>query len=79
MTVRVTARQDVRTSRGWVYTPDVDDAPSECALDDFKGSLLSIYITGDCPDKKRPNIFSDNIMLIHQNAPNTFHTFDKSS
>ncbi|XP_066465065.1 phosphomevalonate kinase [Eleutherodactylus coqui] len=31
--VRVTASQETRRCRGWVYTPEVDDAESECGLD----------------------------------------------
>ncbi|KAM4013691.1 phosphomevalonate kinase [Anomaloglossus baeobatrachus] len=32
-TVRVAASPETRRSRGWVYTPEVDDAESECGLD----------------------------------------------
>ncbi|KAM9294580.1 phosphomevalonate kinase-like [Gastrophryne carolinensis] len=32
-TVRVVASEETRRSRGWVYTPEVDDAESECGLD----------------------------------------------
>ncbi|XP_071970121.1 phosphomevalonate kinase [Engystomops pustulosus] len=32
-TVRVVASEETRKSRGWVYTPEVDDAESECGLD----------------------------------------------
>lgn len=31
--VRIVANDDVRTGRGFVYTPGVDDAESECGLD----------------------------------------------
>ena len=40
VTVRVTAREDVRKSRGWVFTSGVDDAPSECALDAFSCDVV---------------------------------------
>jgi len=33
-TVRVLADDDVRKKRGWVFTPGVDDADTECALDE---------------------------------------------
>jgi phosphomevalonate kinase len=33
-TVRVLADDDVRRRRGWVFTPGVDDADTECALDE---------------------------------------------
>ncbi|KAG8431735.1 hypothetical protein GDO86_020240 [Hymenochirus boettgeri] len=32
-TVRVVASEQTRKARGWVYTPEVDDAVSECGLD----------------------------------------------
>ncbi|KAM5129081.1 phosphomevalonate kinase [Mantella aurantiaca] len=32
-TVRVEASEETRRSRGWEYTPEVDDAESECGLD----------------------------------------------
>ncbi len=35
LTVRVVASEAVRRARGWVVTPGVDDAPSECALDGY--------------------------------------------
>ncbi|XP_027776715.2 phosphomevalonate kinase isoform X1 [Marmota flaviventris] len=34
-TVRVCASEQSRQQRGWVFTPGVDDAESECDLDDF--------------------------------------------
>lgn len=34
-TVRVFASDQSRQQRGWVFTPGVDDAESECGLDDF--------------------------------------------
>lgn len=36
-TVRVVASEKSRQERGWVFTPGVDDAESECGLDDFEG------------------------------------------
>ncbi|XP_075418681.1 phosphomevalonate kinase isoform X2 [Tenrec ecaudatus] len=34
-TVRVMASEQSRQQRGWVFTQGVDDAESECGLDDF--------------------------------------------
>lgn len=33
--VRIKAPDAIRASRGWVFTRGVDDAESECGLDDF--------------------------------------------
>ncbi|XP_067831971.1 phosphomevalonate kinase isoform X2 [Heptranchias perlo] len=33
-TVRVFASEETRKQRGWTYTPGVDDAESECGLDE---------------------------------------------
>ncbi|XP_007946717.1 phosphomevalonate kinase [Orycteropus afer afer] len=33
--VRMVASEQSRQQRGWVFTPGVDDAESECGLDDF--------------------------------------------
>lgn len=35
ITVRVEASEAVRVGRGWVFTAGVDDAESECGLDDY--------------------------------------------
>lgn len=35
LTVRVVASEETRTARGWEPTAGVDDAPSECALDNY--------------------------------------------
>ena len=34
------ASEDVRRERGWVWTDGVDNAPSECALDDYSCHML---------------------------------------
>jgi phosphomevalonate kinase len=36
MKIRVTASQEIRASRGWVFTPGIDDMPTECGLDAFE-------------------------------------------
>ncbi|XP_043936066.1 phosphomevalonate kinase isoform X2 [Protopterus annectens] len=33
-TVRITASEEIRKQRGWVFTPGVDDGVSECGLDE---------------------------------------------
>ncbi|EGD78513.1 phosphomevalonate kinase [Salpingoeca rosetta] len=35
VTVRISSTDATRKQRGWVFTPDVDDAESECALDNY--------------------------------------------
>jgi len=34
-TIRIEANERIRMSRGFEFTPGVDDKPTECALDDF--------------------------------------------
>lgn len=34
-TIRINASEEVRQARGWVFQSGVDDAQSECDLDDF--------------------------------------------
>ncbi|XP_037669952.1 phosphomevalonate kinase isoform X1 [Choloepus didactylus] len=46
-TVRVVASEQSRQERGWVFTPGVDDAESECGLDDFGGFDWVIENHGD--------------------------------
>ena len=40
VTVRVTASEEVRRCRGWIFTSGVDDAASECALDTFSCNVV---------------------------------------
>ena len=35
VSVRVCASDEVRKKRGWVFTPGIDDAQSECGLDSY--------------------------------------------
>nr|XP_044613655.1 phosphomevalonate kinase isoform X6 [Equus asinus] len=46
-TVRVVALEQSRQQRGWVFTPGVDDAESECGLDNFGGFDWVIENHGD--------------------------------
>ncbi|XP_022809383.1 phosphomevalonate kinase-like [Stylophora pistillata] len=48
--VRIVALEDVRKSRGWVFTAGVDDAESECGLDDEKFDFV-IHNNGDDNEK----------------------------
>eukprot|EP00040_Diaphanoeca_grandis_P027301 m.155002 g.155002 ORF g.155002 m.155002 type:complete len:211 (-) comp30919_c2_seq2:246-878(-) len=40
ITVRVEASSDVREKRGWKFQPGVDDAPSECGLDNSQWDFV---------------------------------------
>ncbi|ALC38928.1 CG10268, partial [Drosophila busckii] len=33
-TIRLTSQPETRKARGWLFTPGIDDVPSECDLDD---------------------------------------------
>ncbi|XP_013775438.1 phosphomevalonate kinase-like [Limulus polyphemus] len=46
-TVRVSATLETRKSRGWVFTPGVDDVESECGLDDVQDWDFVIKNDGD--------------------------------
>ncbi|KFO24936.1 Phosphomevalonate kinase [Fukomys damarensis] len=46
-TVRVVASEQSRRQRGWVFTPGVDDAESECGLDHLGGFDWVIENHGD--------------------------------
>ncbi|RZC32745.1 phosphomevalonate kinase [Asbolus verrucosus] len=45
--IRIHADIEIRKSRGWVFTEGVDDAASECNLDDFKNWDLEISNNND--------------------------------
>ncbi len=45
--VRVVASEDVRVVRGWAFTAGVDDAPSECALDNYQVDMTIVNDDGD--------------------------------
>lgn len=46
-TVRVVAEEQSRRQRGWVFTPGVDDAESECGLDNVEGFDWVVENHGD--------------------------------
>lgn len=50
--VRINATEEVRRSRGWIFRPGVDDAESECGLDDEEFDVL---IQNDGNDHHRLN------------------------
>ncbi|XP_037355317.1 phosphomevalonate kinase isoform X3 [Talpa occidentalis] len=45
--VRVVASEQSRQQRGWMFTPGVDDAESECDLDNFEDFDWTIENHGD--------------------------------
>lgn len=45
-TIRISASEEVRRARGWVYQSGVDDAQSECGLDDFTRWDLTVENDG---------------------------------
>ncbi len=47
--IRVQANDDVRKKRGWIYTPGIDDAPSECGLDMYP---CDCHVTNDGDEAK---------------------------
>lgn len=62
ITVRVVASEAVRVGRGWVFTTGVDDAESECGLDDYNCDVVitnngddTIYSANDEPDAINSN------------------------
>ena len=62
ITVRVVASEAVRVGRGWVFTTGVDDAESECGLDDYSCDVIitnngdgTIYSANDGPDTINSN------------------------
>ncbi|CAG7816806.1 unnamed protein product [Allacma fusca] len=52
--IRVFATEDVRKSRGWLFTPGIDDGPSECNLDDISDWDLVITNNGQSTDETIP-------------------------
>jgi len=42
LTVRIMCPDDVRVSRGWVYTDQIDNADTECALDEYSVDMTIV-------------------------------------
>ena len=55
-TVRIEASEKIRQSRGWVFTPGVDDAESECGLDN--GVQFDIIIENNGDSDKLETVLS---------------------
>ncbi|KAM9806798.1 phosphomevalonate kinase-like [Syngnathus typhle] len=55
--VRVESREETRRRRGWIFTPGVDDAESECGLDsgvDFHWTITNEADAHSLDDQLRP-------------------------
>ncbi|XP_037130921.1 phosphomevalonate kinase [Syngnathus acus] len=55
--VRVESREETRRRRGWIFTPGVDDAESECGLDsgvDFHWTITNEADAPSLDDQLRP-------------------------
>lgn len=59
-TIRIEADEEIRKSRGWTFTPGVDDVASECDLDDFLDWDWRIDNNGDT------NELDDSVLIIFQ-------------
>eukprot|EP01134_Creolimax_fragrantissima_P003207 CFRG3207T1 len=60
LVVRVQAPLSVRERRGWTFNAGVDDAPSECALDDA-GIKFDVIIDNDDSSSKDVNIYNASV------------------
>ena len=59
--VRVIATDDVREKRGYVFTPGIDDAESECGLDT---GVEWDFVIDNCGDDDKLNKDIQNIMQV---------------
>ncbi|XP_015513964.1 phosphomevalonate kinase [Neodiprion lecontei] len=57
-TVRIIADDEIRTKRGWIFTPGIDDAESECDLDNMNKWDLKVYNNDDDIDDILDTIIS---------------------
>ncbi|XP_012256194.2 probable phosphomevalonate kinase [Athalia rosae] len=55
-TIRITSNDEVRRKRGWIFTPGVDDAESECDLDDVNDWDLEVFNNEENIDNILPTI-----------------------
>lgn len=62
-TVRVVASEQSRQQRGWAFTPGVDDAESECGLDNFGSFDWVIENHGD--EQSLENQLQNLLEFIH--------------
>ena len=62
--VKVKATEEVRTSRGWVFTAGIDDAETECDMDTVTDFDFTIENNGDFSDIK--DIFEEIVALMRK-------------
>ncbi|XP_070310517.1 phosphomevalonate kinase-like isoform X2 [Odocoileus virginianus] len=63
--VRVVATEESRQQRGWVFTPGVDDAESECGLDNFRTFDWVIENHGDEQSLEEQLEHLPNALKVH--------------
>lgn len=59
-TIRIVSDDSIRNKRGWIFTPGIDDAETECDLDDF--SPWDLIVTNNNGDMN--TIFQDILKLV---------------
>ncbi|XP_015782095.1 phosphomevalonate kinase-like [Tetranychus urticae] len=60
--VRIQATDETRKSRGWMFTKNIDDATTECGLDNFTDWTHVIDNNGTCDELvERLNVIFDKI------------------
>ncbi|KAK7871846.1 hypothetical protein R5R35_006440 [Gryllus longicercus] len=65
--IRIFTSDDVRKQRGWTFTEGIDDAPSECDLDDFTSWDFEIENNGNTGNLEESlNLI---LQLIKQEVP----------
>ncbi|KHN88629.1 Phosphomevalonate kinase [Toxocara canis] len=64
--VRVESDLEVRKARGWRFTPEIDDAETECALDDFDSWHFFIDNSADCTPDTVPIALNNQIEQLSQ-------------
>ncbi|RWS10008.1 phosphomevalonate kinase-like protein [Dinothrombium tinctorium] len=60
-TVRIVASDETRKSRGWVYTPGIDDATTECGLDNYTEWNIDI---------RNENLTEEDVIICLQTVMN---------
>lgn len=72
--LRIEASEETRMSRGWQFTEDIDDRPTECGLDHY--DKWTHVINNDCDDQSEPIVASlkpllDEIDEVLRDVDNT--------
>ena len=62
VSIRVHASDEVRKGRGWIHTPSIDDAPSECGLDLY---ACDCHVTNNGDDTKLTQDLSELMKHAH--------------